>query len=546
MALPSLSDISHKADLPGNYGVALQLYNMGFTVIPIPYKGKKAKMPWKNYQSLRPEWSECNGWFLVKEKINFAIITGFVSKLVVVDADTEAAVLWVENNLPYTPLVVSTGKGRHYYYQHPCDGSTVHNRAKVGDGGVDVRGDGGYVIAPGSFHQNGHKYEFVLDPQFNGTPPRIEQCPVFNPAWVSKQDYTKSELLYFAEKELEQAVFSVRNAVKGQRNDTLNKASYACGMLVGGQYLPESVAKHRLLDAAVQSGLTHVEAIQTIQSGIDSGIQNPKKPWVKKQTENIQDLKKSVVHAQISLPDHERQPAFDIVLDIALSQFKWRAGNKAYSDQRGRLLTANEFKDSYTPETLGILLEQSVEATKLAALKTGKKDGALMGIWRAWAPSAFTHALDQLPTRGDNLTVEEEADLNATMKKLISREIRVSSNPSEIPIHTSILDMALESEAEAWNQVGHFPAYVRSPARIAIRYELFASGKAGDRALTSVSRPTLYKLLEKKCIGKKRVIWADGKATRAIELEKEWLAETFDWNVHTGEGMEDAPQEHSA
>jgi hypothetical protein len=88
-----------------------------------------------------------------------------VSGIVVVDADSPEALRWCTAHLKYTPWQTQTGRGFHLYYQHP--GVSVRNRARLDtrDGriAVDIRADGGYVIAPGSIHLNGHEYREAGD-----------------------------------------------------------------------------------------------------------------------------------------------------------------------------------------------------------------------------------------------------------------------------------------------------------------------------------------------------------------------------------------------
>ena len=48
--------------------------------------------------------------------------------------------------------------GAHYYLGHPCD-RRIANRVNLYSG-VDVRGDGGYVVAPPSNHRSGGRYSW--------------------------------------------------------------------------------------------------------------------------------------------------------------------------------------------------------------------------------------------------------------------------------------------------------------------------------------------------------------------------------------------------
>lgn len=96
--------------------------------------------------------------------LNVGIATGKESGLVVVDLDGEAGeASWkgmtgVHPQSPVPPgMVFQTGKGRHLLFRYP--GALVRSRQKLaGYEGVDVRADGGYIVAPPSTHHSGRKY----------------------------------------------------------------------------------------------------------------------------------------------------------------------------------------------------------------------------------------------------------------------------------------------------------------------------------------------------------------------------------------------------
>ena len=75
--------------------------------------------------------------------------------------------------MPATVESVTGGGGRHLYFRHP--GGHVPNRVGI-QLGIDVRGDGGYVVAPPSVHPNGGHYFWVA-----GRSPR-ESALAFAPA----------------------------------------------------------------------------------------------------------------------------------------------------------------------------------------------------------------------------------------------------------------------------------------------------------------------------------------------------------------------------
>lgn len=132
----------------------------GFSVIPLIPKGKKpAITSWTEYQNRIATDDELQKWFGNGSKYNVGIVTGKISKIDVLDLDSQEAIQYAKNHkFPETPAV-KTYKGFHVYYKHK-DG--VRNFQKRDDlPGIDLRGDGGYVVAPPSLHPSGHNYHWV-------------------------------------------------------------------------------------------------------------------------------------------------------------------------------------------------------------------------------------------------------------------------------------------------------------------------------------------------------------------------------------------------
>lgn len=125
--------------------------------------GKTPLIRWRSYQTGRVTEAEIRRWFDPQWPVNCAILTGALSGVVVVDLDSSQALEWAKVNLPTTPWFTRTRNGWHCFYRHP--GSSVGNRARVktssGELKLDIRGDGGYVMAPGSVHKSGFVYRAV-------------------------------------------------------------------------------------------------------------------------------------------------------------------------------------------------------------------------------------------------------------------------------------------------------------------------------------------------------------------------------------------------
>lgn len=120
-------------------------------------------------------------WWSMWPNANIGIATGRTSGLVVLDVDFRtggdqslAALTAKHGGLPETPCV-ATGNGLHYYFEHP--GEQVRCSAGRIGPGLDLRGDGGYVVAPPSVHASGKPYTWLV------------ACdPVPMPAWLTTHE----------------------------------------------------------------------------------------------------------------------------------------------------------------------------------------------------------------------------------------------------------------------------------------------------------------------------------------------------------------------
>jgi hypothetical protein len=107
---------------------------------------------------------------------NIGVRTGRVSGIFVVDVD-EAKGADLENLFKkfggaehWKTLTCTTGRGRHFYFRLPT-GVEIKNSASKIAVSVDIRGEGGYVVAPPSVHILGDLYDWEFDDQLLGPPP---------------------------------------------------------------------------------------------------------------------------------------------------------------------------------------------------------------------------------------------------------------------------------------------------------------------------------------------------------------------------------------
>ena len=123
--------------------------------------------------------AQIRSWWNAWPDSNIGIATGAVSGIVVLDVDSghadgidgaETLAEWEaeQGELPDTWLSLTGGGGAHYIFRQPV-GLTVRNRAAVLPG-LDIRGDGGYIVAPPSLHSSGRAYQWDLLHEPDSTP----------------------------------------------------------------------------------------------------------------------------------------------------------------------------------------------------------------------------------------------------------------------------------------------------------------------------------------------------------------------------------------
>lgn len=131
---------------------ALKLLDAGMSIIPV--QGKRPLVPWQEYQTRRATEDEVRGWYEAHPDAGVGIVTGAISKLVVLDVDGQVAdpPTWLSTHGITPTMAVKTPRGGlHLYYTHAGEWVSNAVRSRIVDGcSLDVRGDGGFVVAPPS------------------------------------------------------------------------------------------------------------------------------------------------------------------------------------------------------------------------------------------------------------------------------------------------------------------------------------------------------------------------------------------------------------
>jgi hypothetical protein len=147
-----------------------------WVVFPVPPGTKRSYLKGKNSKNKR-RWGADNdpeilrGYFRRWPHANLGIPTGLENGFWVLEADTKkghavdgiASLRALERKygqLPKTLMAISPSGSLHYYFRWPKRGLIVYNSASKIAPGVDVRGEGGMVLAPPSV-KKGVLYRFL-------------------------------------------------------------------------------------------------------------------------------------------------------------------------------------------------------------------------------------------------------------------------------------------------------------------------------------------------------------------------------------------------
>jgi len=138
--------------------------NRGISVFPIIPMTKNPAVKWSVYRTRLPKKKELEEWS--SENNNIGVVCGSISgNLVVIDFDNpeffKVFFPKIANGEMKTWVVETPRPGVHVYFRldKPVRGRSYRNAR------IDIKGEGGYVLAPPSIHPNGGRYEFLIGPE---------------------------------------------------------------------------------------------------------------------------------------------------------------------------------------------------------------------------------------------------------------------------------------------------------------------------------------------------------------------------------------------
>lgn len=195
-----------------------------WAVFPVDAESKRPLTP-HGCKDAKKDVGAIKHWWKKWPNANVGIATGSVSNLIVIDEDIDrekdingyqSVFQWekVNGSLPETITAITGRGGYHLYFQY--SGTDIGNRAGLIEG-VDVRGEGGYVVAPPSIHPNGTEYQWEYPPE------------EYRAAELNE---TVRKLLSAGKTETKEAFRLPSKIPSGERNSTLFR--HACSLQAQG------------------------------------------------------------------------------------------------------------------------------------------------------------------------------------------------------------------------------------------------------------------------------------------------------------------------
>ena len=139
---------------------ALWYARHGIPIFPCKPRGKEPLTP-RGFHDATTDEAKVRQWLSQWPDANIGIPTGRPSSFLVVDVDPRnggptdrAELIRVLGPIPETAEVITGGGGRHIYFRYA--GGPVPKQLAPG---IDLKGDGGYIIAPPSIHPSGRRYK---------------------------------------------------------------------------------------------------------------------------------------------------------------------------------------------------------------------------------------------------------------------------------------------------------------------------------------------------------------------------------------------------
>ncbi len=252
----------------------IKYYTLGGLEIFPCSRNKKSPLTKNGFKDASADKQVINDWWDKYPDANIGLPTGRANNLVVVDVDVKndaggmASLKQLQDECGEfdTRVVHTPSGGLHFYFKYPRDVDAIKNRTNMKPG-IDIRADGGYVIAPGS-SIDGNYYEFDdKDKEIAELPQKLLEILISsrvssNAGFDGEYEVSAGEVMFGVE--------------QGGRNHSV----FRLASKLRGEDVPLDVAKSQILIAAhnCNPSLPESEALRCLDSAYSLYQPNPKNP----------------------------------------------------------------------------------------------------------------------------------------------------------------------------------------------------------------------------------------------------------------------------
>lgn len=265
---------------------AAKLYcDFSWSVFQVAPMGKRPLPGSRGFKDASLRQSVAYERWLALPDANVGVACG-ASGLVVIDLDSyadgfaESMAMLEANGYSFPPtLSARTARGgvHHYYYGRMAGGAATLGR------GIDVRGEGQYVVAPPSEWADPVTGEVTSYEWTDDVP--TARLPAWVPAYAAALRTPAAPSLpvvgshnsgAYGAAALRNACAAVASAPEGTRNDELNKQAFGLGQLVAAGEIDGEAVKAGLERAGISAGLRAAACRGTVASGLRAGSKHPR------------------------------------------------------------------------------------------------------------------------------------------------------------------------------------------------------------------------------------------------------------------------------
>ncbi len=440
---------------------ALEAAASGLAVFPLAGKEPTTGATPNGYKNASRDRSRITAMFNAagKRATGYGISTGAASGIVVVDVDGPEAVAEAKRQGLTSGHVVKTGRpeggGYHLYLTSLADGEVKSRKLAPG---LELKGEGAYVVGPGSLHPSGAVYRVVRD----GKPSPAPAALLEPPKALTGQSITPREGTSGAPVVLDVAGPPIP---EGTRNDTLTRI--AGRLHDGSRDLDELSHDLEAINAARCSPPLEAGEVASIAKSISGKAPCKPAPTITPRVKAAVAYLRAVQHP-----------------------VKGMAGATGWSVYRAGLAACSEFGREH-PE--GVTLSLDVRSwaqragTSKSALSRALKRSPLMRVIKPGrgkksatvlfkVPKAIGHQVGHSSTRW--VSIEHEPFSSVPLSALSRTLERLRFGPGRIGKSRAALLHALVecdsslSRSELASKLGRKPASLRAPLRWLVDAEL--------------------------------------------------------------------------